>query len=37
MATIAIHFFLKWLNKVGMWPYVVYRVILAGVIFAVLM
>ncbi len=37
MAITAIHFFLKWLNKVGMWPYVVYRVILAGVIFAVLM
>jgi undecaprenyl-diphosphatase len=37
MAITAIHFFLKWLNKVGMWPYVVYRVILAGVIFTVLM
>lgn len=37
MAITAIHFFLKWLNKVGMWPYVVYRIILAGIIFAVLM
>ncbi|MCK0163496.1 undecaprenyl-diphosphate phosphatase [Marinobacter sp. S6332] len=37
IAITAIHFFLKWLNKVGMWPYVVYRVILAGVIYAVLM
>lgn len=37
MAITAIHFFLKWLSKVGMWPYVVYRVVLAGVIFAILM
>ncbi|MBW4934735.1 undecaprenyl-diphosphate phosphatase [Marinobacter sp. F4206] len=37
MAITAIHFFLKWLNTVGMWPYVVYRIILAGVIYAVLM
>ncbi|WP_100637944.1 undecaprenyl-diphosphate phosphatase [Marinobacter salexigens] len=37
IAITAIHFFLKWLNKVGMWPYVIYRVILAGVIYAVLM
>ncbi len=38
MAITAIHFFLKWLNKVGMWPYVIYRIILAGgVIYAVLM
>lgn len=37
VAITAIHFFLKWLNKVGMWPYVIYRIILAGVIFAVLM
>ncbi|GGC64715.1 undecaprenyl-diphosphate phosphatase [Marinobacter halophilus] len=36
-AITAIHFFLKWLNKIGMWPYVVYRIILAGVIYAVLM
>ncbi|MDX5335588.1 MAG: undecaprenyl-diphosphate phosphatase, partial [Marinobacter sp.] len=26
MAITAIHFFLKWLNKVGMWPYVLYRI-----------
>ncbi len=37
MAITAIHFFLKWLNKVGMWPYVIYRIALAGVIYAVLM
>jgi len=37
MAITAIHFFLKWLNKVGMWPYVIYRLILAAVIYAVLM
>jgi undecaprenyl-diphosphatase len=37
MAITAIHFFLKWLNKVGMWPYVLYRIALAGVIYAVLM
>ncbi|HDZ39433.1 MAG TPA: undecaprenyl-diphosphate phosphatase [Marinobacter sp.] len=37
VAITAIHFFLKWLNKVGMWPYVIYRIILAGVIYAVLM
>jgi undecaprenyl-diphosphatase len=37
MAITAIHFFLKWLNKVGMWPYVIYRIFLAGVIYAVLM
>lgn len=37
MAITAIHFFLKWLNKVGMWPYVIYRILLAGLIYAVLM
>ncbi|MBK1850886.1 undecaprenyl-diphosphate phosphatase [Marinobacter sp. 1-4A] len=37
VAITAIHFFLKWLNKVGMWPYVIYRVILAGVIYVALM
>ena len=37
MALTAIHFFLKWLNRVGMWPYVIYRVILAAVIYLVLM
>lgn len=36
-AITAIHFFLKWLNTVGMWPYVLYRIALAGVIYAVLM
>lgn len=37
MAITAIHFFLKWLDKVGMWPYVIYRIALAAVIYAVLM
>ncbi len=32
-ALTAIHYFLKWLNQFGMWPYVIYRVILAGVIY----
>lgn len=34
-AITAIHFFLKWLNRFGLWPYVIYRVILAGVIYVV--
>ena len=29
-AITAIHLFLKWLNQVGMWPYVIYRFLLAG-------
>lgn len=37
MAIITIHFFLKGLSTVGMWPYVIYRVILAAVIYAVLL
>lgn len=37
MALTAIHFFLKWLNRFGMWPYVLYRIILAGVIYLLLM
>ena len=37
MALTAIHFFLKWLNRFGMWPYVIYRVALAGVIYLILM
>lgn len=37
MAMTAIHFFLKWLNQVGMWPYVIYRVVLAAVVYLVLM
>lgn len=36
-ALTAIHFFLKWLNRVGMWPYVLYRIALAGVIYFLLM
>lgn len=35
MAITAIHFFLKWLNHFGMWPYVIYRVLLAFVIYFV--
>jgi undecaprenyl-diphosphatase len=37
IAITAIHFFLKWLNKVGMWPYVLYRILLAGAIYVLLM
>lgn len=37
MALAAIHFFLKWLNRFGMWPYVIYRIVLAGIIYLVLM
>lgn len=32
-ATTAIHFFLKWLNEFGMWPYVIYRLLLAGLLY----
>lgn len=33
MALTAIHFFLKWVSRFGMWPYVIYRVALAAVIY----
>ncbi len=33
-ALLAIHYFLKWLNRFGMWPYVVYRLVLAVVLYA---
>ncbi len=36
-AVTALHFFLKWLNRWGMWPYVVYRIGLALVIYLVLL
>jgi undecaprenyl-diphosphatase len=36
-ATAAIHFFLKWLNRIGMWPYVLYRLALAAVIYFILL
>lgn len=36
-ALAAIHFFLKWLNHVGMWPYVLYRLVLAAIIYFVLL
>ena len=32
-AMLAIHYFLKWLNTVGMWPYVIYRMIMAAMIY----
>ena len=32
-AITAIHLFLKWLNAFGMWPYVIYRLLLAGVLY----
>jgi undecaprenyl-diphosphatase len=32
-AITAIHLFLKWLNAFGMWPYVIYRLVLAGVLY----
>ena len=36
-AMLAIHFFLKWLNLFGMWPYVIYRIILALVIYLLIL
>ncbi len=30
----AIHFMMSWLTRFGLWPFVVYRVALAGVLFA---
>lgn len=36
-ALTAIHFYLKWLNRFGMWPYVIYRLALALVFYLVLM
>lgn len=35
-AFLTIHFFLKWLTRLGMWPYVIYRLILGAVILGVL-
>jgi len=32
-ALTAIHFFLKWLNRFGLWPYMIYRLILAAIIY----
>ncbi|KRS21578.1 UDP-diphosphatase [Alishewanella sp. WH16-1] len=32
-ALAAIHFFLAWLNRFGMWPYVIYRLLLAAAIY----
>lgn len=34
-ALTAIHYFLKWLNRFGMWPYVIYRLLLGAVIYVV--
>jgi undecaprenyl-diphosphatase len=36
VAVTAIHYFLKWLNRFGMWPYVIYRMVLASVIYLLL-
>ena len=36
-ALTAIHFFLKWLDRFGMWPYVIYRLALALAIYLMLM
>jgi undecaprenyl-diphosphatase len=36
-AIIAIHFFLQWLNRFGMMPYVIYRLILGATIYFVLL
>lgn len=36
-ALAAIHYFLKWLNRFGMWPYVIYRLLLAAVIYVTLL
>lgn len=36
VAVTAIHYFLKWLNRFGMWPYVIYRMVLALVIYLLL-
>lgn len=36
-AIAAIHFFLAWLNRFGMWPYVIYRLFLAAAIYWFLM
>lgn len=36
MAITTIHFFLKWLNAVGFWPYVVYRIVLAILLYGLI-
>lgn len=36
-AILAIHFFLQWLNRFGMMPYVIYRLVLGAVIYFVLL
>jgi undecaprenyl-diphosphatase len=33
-AALCIHLFLKWIDRVGMWPFVVYRLLLAGWLFS---
>jgi len=35
VALLCIHFFLKWVERVGMMPFVVYRVVLAAVLFII--
>ncbi len=33
-AYVCIHFFLQFIERIGMWPFVIYRILLAGLIFA---
>jgi undecaprenyl-diphosphatase len=35
-AYICIHFFLRCIEQIGMWPFVIYRILLAGLIFVVI-
>ena len=35
-AYICIHFFLQFIERIGMWPFVIYRIVLAGLIFALI-
>jgi undecaprenyl-diphosphatase len=35
-AYICIHFFLRFIERIGMWPFVIYRILLAGLIFALI-
>ncbi len=34
-AYLCIHYFLKWLDRFGMWPFVVYRLVLGGILLGV--
>ena len=35
-AYLCIHFFLRFIERIGMWPFVIYRILLAGLIFVVI-